>query len=75
MSEHHFTERNFIQVSLFAITNINFIHFGSSYTISTGLLHFSCHGRVKMDRFQEIFTPPALPTSEYNPRENVLHQI
>ena len=28
-----------------------------------------------MDQFQEIFTPPALPTPEHNPREYVLNQI
>ena len=28
-----------------------------------------------MDCFQDIFTPPASPTHEYNPREDVLNQI
>ena len=28
-----------------------------------------------MDHFQDIFTPPASPTHEYNPREDVLNQI
>ena len=28
-----------------------------------------------MDHFQDIFTPPDLPTSEYNPRDDVLNQI
>ena len=28
-----------------------------------------------MDHFQEIFTPPASPAPDYNPRENILHQI
>ena len=28
-----------------------------------------------MDHFQDIFTPPAYPTHEYNPREDILNQI
>ena len=28
-----------------------------------------------MDHFQEIFTPPASPAPDYNPREDILHQI
>ena len=28
-----------------------------------------------MDHFQDIFTPPASPTHEYNLREDVLNQI
>ena len=63
-----------MSVCLLSQTSTFFL-FGSSYTISTGLFAFSCHDRVTMDRFQEIFIPPASPTPEYNPREDVLNQI
>ena len=33
------------------------------------------HLHHKMDHFQDIFTPPASPTHEYNLREDVLNQI
>ena len=38
------------------------------------ILHL-LHSNRQMDHFQEIFTPPASPAPDYNPREDILHQI